>query len=193
MTELAASAGASAGRARGRGTGPVAAAATAKMPGRCRGKGTGPRMGSLAGRTSAAAVRAGGAGGAGGASRGAAKSGGLVVFGLGQAILRSRSEELGAPIEGPLSPDRGAGDSLGAGAMGGALGVVDMSPVVLAVAVIADEDVCIACKEVPDGPFAAVGGALAFGSEARFGRPPVVSAAGLVSLTEASSMRCGAD
>jgi hypothetical protein len=68
-----------------------------------------------------------------------------------------------------------------------------MSPVVLAVAVIADEDVRIACKEVPDGPFATVGGALAFGSEARFGPPLVVSAVGLVSLTEASSMRCGAD
>ena len=118
----------------------AAAAATAKMPGRCRGKGIGPRMGSSAGRASAAAVRAGGRGD-GDTSRGAANSGGLVVFGLGQAI--PRSEEVGAPTEAALSFDRGARGSLGAGGAGGALPVADMSPVVLAV--IADEDARVAC------------------------------------------------
>src|SRR5262249_3027752 len=102
------------------------------MPGRCRGKGIGPRMGS--------SVRAGG-GGDGDTSRGAANSGGLVVFGLGQAI--PRSEEVGAPTEAALSFDRGARGGLGAGGAGGALPVADMSPVVLAV--IADEDARVAC------------------------------------------------
>ena len=98
-------------------------------------------MGSSAGRTSAAAVRAGSGGGDGDTSRGAVNSGGLVVFGLGQAI--PRSEEVGAPTEAALSFDRGAKGSLGAGGAGGALPVVDMSPVVLAV--IADEDARVAC------------------------------------------------
>jgi len=88
-------------------------------------------MGSSAGRTSAAAERDGGGGGDGDTSRGAANSGGLVA------------EEVGAPTEAALSFDRGAKGSLGAGEAGGALPVVDMSPVVLAV--IADEDARVAC------------------------------------------------
>jgi len=78
---------------------PAPVAAIAKMLGRCRGKGTGPLRGSPAGRTSAVAVRGGG--GAGDASRAAPKSGGLVAFGLGQAI--PRSEELRAVDKAALS------------------------------------------------------------------------------------------
>ena len=144
----------------------------AKMPGRCRGKGIGPRIGSPAGRTSAAAVRAGAGGGG---SRGAAKSGGLVVFGLGQA--RPRSEEFGAPVGATLSFDRGARGSLGADGAGAAVELpVDMSPVVIAVAVIADEGAGIACREAPDGLLAAAGGARLDAS-----------------LAEAPSTRCAAD
>jgi hypothetical protein len=102
---LAASAGAPAGRTRGSGTALFEAKldeARAKMPGRCRGIGTGPRIGSLSGRTSNAATRAGGAAGDG--RRDAAKSGGLSEFGFGQAIPRSAEAPLGAA----LSADRGA-------------------------------------------------------------------------------------
>jgi len=120
----------------------MAAAATAKAPGRCRGKGICPRIGSSAGSTSVAAVCAG-TGEAG--SRGAPKSGGLVVFGLGQS--RPRSGEP-APVEAVLSFDRGASGSLGADGAGAAaeLPVVDISPVAVAVAVNADEGACIAGK-----------------------------------------------
>jgi len=80
-----------------------------------------------------------------GGSRGAPKSGGLVAFGLGQA--RPRSGEP-APVEAVLSSDRGASGSLGADGAGAAaeLPVVDISPVAVAVAVIADEGACIAGK-----------------------------------------------
>jgi hypothetical protein len=112
---------------------------------------------------------------------------------LGQA--RPRSEEFGAPVEAALSFDRGARGSFGAGEAGAAVELpVDMSPVVVAVAVSAGEGACIACREAPDGLLTAAGGALASGSEARLGTPFLVSAARLgASLAEAPSTRCGAD
>ena len=123
-------------------------AATAK-PGRCRGIGTGPRSGSCGGRTSAPAVLVAGAlaGAAEGGSRDAVKSGGFVVFGLGHAI--PRSEEVGA-LEAALSVGRGG--SLAGVRTAGAELPVDLSPVVLALPVIAGEG-------------------LTSGSEARLGEP----------------------
>lgn len=139
-----ATAGASPGRTRGSGTGPVAA--IANIPGRCRGRGIGPRSGSAVGRTSAAATCCDGRAG-GGASRGAEKSGGLVVLGLGHAMARS--------VEAVFSLDRcGAGcGSLGAD---GIVAVpVGASPTAAAEAVIAGVGAGGAWMEGTSGLFAA--------------------------------------
>lgn len=73
---------------------------------------------------------------------------------------------------------------------------VGMSPVVVAVVVIAVEGVCVGAvrRDTPDGPFAVAGDALASGSEATLGGPFLFSAAGFAaSLAAAPSTRCGAD
>lgn len=143
-----ATAGASPGRTRGSGTGPVAA--IANIPGRCRGRGIGPRSGSAVGRTSAAATCCDGRAG-GGASRGAEKSGGLVVLGLGHAMARS----VEALVEAVFSLDRcGAGcGSLGADGMVAV--PVGASPAAAAEAVITGVGAGGAWMEGTGGLFAA--------------------------------------
>jgi hypothetical protein len=172
---LAACAGAPLGRMRGIGTPlPLAGmvAATAKMPGRCRGNGTRPRIGSSAGVISAEARRAAGGGEgteAGGGSRAAVKSGGLAVFGLGQA--RPRSAELGAPPGAALSVDRGAAETRVSEAVAAA--ALEPSPGAAAAGVAtteATEDVVSAGRastEAADGLVAAADEGDASGSAAR--------------------------
>jgi hypothetical protein len=165
-------------------------AAMAKMLGRCRGRGTGPRSGSSAGSVSVAAVRVTG-GGEDGASRGAAKSGGLVAFGLGQAM--PRSDELG-PLDATLSLARGVCLSSEAGAVPVGLVPVAASPVAAGPG-IAGEGVCIdaACGEESAEPVAPIGEGFVSGSEAALRGPLLISPVGFTSLAVASSPRGDVD
>src|SRR5689334_6327834 len=138
-------------------------AATETTLGRWRGKGTGPRSGSPAGRISVVVVRIG-SGGAG-ASRGAVKSGGLVAFGLGQAIPRS------AEAEAVLSFARGACGSRGTEAVVAAAVIAES----LAGAAGEGASVGVACSEAAAGTEF---GEFELGSAARLRVPFLVSPVG---------------
>lgn len=156
--------------------------------------GTGPRIGSAAGRTSAAVGRAGGGGGGGDESRGAAKSGGLVALGLGHAM----PEGLGALVEAVLSVDRSPWsriwDGLGNEATGAAAWLaVDASSVAVA-AGIAGVDAGIGAAWSEAGLFEASGAGLASGNEAKCGASNLLSAGAFdASLAAADATRCVAD